>query len=354
MKTNIQFDRRLFVRSGLLLAAATHPVTRLFAQDPEDEPPSYPYAAPMGRFPQPEFVRDALRLHFGSALATKSALFRGWDERIVAHGMAPGPVGKAQLMEFYTGVFTTFPDFRLIDDALLVAGDMGAHRYHAVGTLTGGHKPTGEKIMLRGQTIYRVNRHGRVTWRFSNHDHAFRESQIAFAAAGNSALTPRTWEPDPFAAEASYAADAEVWEPLAIPEPQIRKRMAEFFTSLNNPASGLTLQRAYSAEAVIYGLAAGDPLGASSLRDLRSRVASFRDAVPDVQLYSDDLIVCGPYAIQQYYAAGTYRGKSLLNRPATGQRLIARGETIYRFDGRLRIAEQWINHDFAHLRAQLR
>ena len=79
-----------------------------------------------------------MRLHFGSALQDKSKLFDGWDKDIVAYGMAPQPIGKDMLRAFYTAVFEEFPDFRLVDDVMLVAGDMGAHRYHALGTHTGG------------------------------------------------------------------------------------------------------------------------------------------------------------------------------------------------------------------------
>jgi hypothetical protein len=347
------FGRRNLLKACALLTAAAQPATRLFAAAPASGVAAYPYAVPAGRYPQPEFVRDALRLHFGSALLDKASLFRGWDEAIVAHGMVPGPIGKAQLTEFYTAVFTAFPDFRLVDDALLVAGDMGAHRYHALGTHTGGDHPTGEKIMLRGQTIYRVNAQGRVTWRISNHDHAFREAQIAFAATRRPAEAPRSWEPDPFAAEAAYVDDAVMYEPLAIPEPRIRRRLAEFMCALNDAASGSGPWGTYAPDAVIHGLTAGDPLAANTLGELQARVAAFRDAVPDLQVFSHELIVCGPYAIQQYYATGTRRDTSLPSGSTTG-RLITRGETIYRFDGHLRIVEQWVNHDVAHLEAELR
>ena len=43
---------------------------------------------PRGKCPSPVFIRDAIQLHFGAALQDKRKLFEGWDDQIVAHGMA--------------------------------------------------------------------------------------------------------------------------------------------------------------------------------------------------------------------------------------------------------------------------
>ncbi|MDG1907104.1 MAG: nuclear transport factor 2 family protein [Arenicella sp.] len=158
----------------------------------------YPYAKPVDEYPQPEFINDSLRLHFGSALLDRRNLFHGFDENLIAYGMAPDPIGREELIDFYSAVFDSFPDFRLVDDSLLIAGDMGAHRYHALGTLGGVGGADARQIMFRGQTIYRINKYGRVIWRISNHDHDFRESQIAYATNNRLEQGYRSWAPSVF------------------------------------------------------------------------------------------------------------------------------------------------------------
>ena len=85
-------DRRTILKAGAMLPFLFASTDEVLGQTASPASP-FPYGQPIGQYPQPEFIRDALRLHFGSALQVKSKLFDGWDKDIVAYGMAPQPIG---------------------------------------------------------------------------------------------------------------------------------------------------------------------------------------------------------------------------------------------------------------------
>ena len=325
--------------SATTLLGALHPVGLLraasSAETRSDHP--YPYAKPDGKYPEAAFIKDALRLHFGSAAVNRQHLFRGWDDEIIAYGMAPVPVNKDQLTDFYTAVFTEFPDFTLMDDALIVAGDMGAHRYHAMGTHTGGGAPTGQKIMFRGQTIYRINRSARVNWRISNHDHVFREAQIAYARQRHNTGAYRSWAPDPHSAERIFTSSRSGGDSGMPTETEIRIAVATLMSAASGADSRQEYWSHYQPDARIHGLVAEDPLKPMPLTALQSEYDELWGAAPDLRYATGELIVCGAYAIQQWFAWGT--------RADNGNEVTLREETIYRFDTNARIVERWINHD---------
>ena len=349
MKIKLQ-DRRNFHKAAI--AASIFAIGASAEAGPQAVPGAYPYAKPMGEYPHPEFILDALRLHFGSAKTIKSNLFLGWDEEIIAYGMAPAPVGKQALMQFYSGVFAGFPDFTLVSDSLIVAGDMGAHRYHAMGTYVGGPEATGQKVMFRGQTVYRVSPTGRVVFRFSNHDHAFREAQIAYSRDKSSDAATRSYEPDAFLHQPDYDSKA-IGDPNELPEYAVRRAVAKLTAMASQANMSKAYGQLYRPDARIHGLVPGKPLEVQSLAALQTRQAQLRSAMPDLTYATDELIVCGPYAIEQNFAWGHHRGGSLGGRAASGKKLMLREQTIFRLDENCRVAERWINHDDAFLKAQL-
>jgi predicted ester cyclase len=323
------------------------------SSSPSNESVTYPYAKPDGVYPQPIFIRDALSLHFGSAKADKTRLFIGWDDDIVAYGMAPGPVNKGTLQQFYLGVFTAFPDFTLVNDSMIVAGNMGAHRYHAMGTHSGGPNPTGKRIMFRGQTIYRVNPQGRVDFRVSNHDHDFRESQIAFAATESREKTARSWSPDPYAREEQYGDPSKSFDPMRLPEGKLRETITALMQAASLGKRSSDYWSFYRFDAKIHGLVPANALEPRPVSQLKSEYGELWSAMPDLTYATNELIVCGPYAIQQNFAWGHHSGGSLGHKAADGRPIRLREQTIYRFDEDCKIAERWINHDAEYLAAQL-
>ncbi len=301
---------------------------------------TFPYSKPAGMYPQPEFIYDSLRLHFGSALLNRHNLFLGFDDDLIAHGMAPEPIGKEQLIDFYSAVFSEFPDFRLVDDALLIAGDMGAHRYHALGTHKGGKHPSGKQIMFRGQTIYRVNKYGRVTWRVSNHDHGFRESQIEYSKHNSLKEGYRSWAPSADAAQQKIERRSE--GPLA--EMWVRDKVARLMIAASDPAQRDNYWDFYHDDARVYGVGKAGPLDSSSLSELKNDNNTLWAAMPDLNYVTAELIVCEDYAIQQWFAVGHHTAANWLGETANGQQQILSAQTVYRFDSDYKIVEQWINN----------
>lgn len=102
-------------------------------------------------------------------------------------GLLPGEATDyAGVREFYRGLFGTFEDSVLVSDELIVAGPMAAQRYHSLGYMTGtfdGVTMDRKLIAIRGQTFFRFDANGLIAERWSNHDHAYRLSQIKGTAA---------------------------------------------------------------------------------------------------------------------------------------------------------------------------
>lgn len=335
-------DRRTILKAGAMLPFLFASTDEVLGQTASPASP-FPYGQPIGQYPQPEFIRDALRLHFGSALQVKSKLFDGWDKDIVAYGMAPQPIGKDMLRAFYTAVFEEFPDFRLVDDVMLVAGDMGAHRYHALGTHTGGKSPTHAKIMFRGQTIYRVNSAGYIVWRNSNHDHGFRESQLDYFRQPSAAGPVRSWAPDPFAPSVSVV---QLHTPATgMTEHSIRDIFAQMQNAFNQPRKRSDFWRNFSPSAAICGLNHDDPLKPMPLSALVERDQSLRAGLNRFKMWTEELIVCGDHVAHLYRLEGKHSGGAISGKPADGRDIVLREQAVYRFGSDNRIAEMWINHD---------
>ena len=309
----------------------------------------YPYEKPAGTYPQPEFITDSLRLHFGSALLDRRNLFVGFDENLIAYGMAPDPIGREELIDFYSAVFDSFPDFRLVDDSLLVAGDMGAHQYHALGTLGGVGGADARQIMFRGQTIYRINQYGRVIWRISNHDHGFRESQIAYATNNRLEKGLRSWVPS------AFADQNRMLEPPQgmLSEIVIRDKLSQLLVAASNTKQRDQYWDFYREDAQIHGLNVDHPLQTAGLNNLKDEYSVLWNAIPDLTYLAGQLIVCEDHAVQQWYATGHHTGGKLKAKSADGRKLILREQTIYRFDKDYQIIERWINHDHEYLQVQL-
>jgi predicted ester cyclase len=352
-------DRREFAQAALAASLLSLDSIALGARAvPAVAGDGFPYGKPKGIYPDATFVRDALSLHFGGAKVDKTGLFTGWDDEIIAYGMAPEPVGKAVLRQFYTAVFTAFPDFTLVSDSLIVAGDMGAHRYHAMGTHLGGPNPTGARIMFRGQTVYRINAQGKVAWRVSNHDHGFRESQIAYAARRDHDSIARSWAPDPYGSDSGngdggFAGSFPPADPMLLPEARVRDTVAALMHAASTVTRSKDYWSFYRPDTVIHGLVASNALAPARLTELRAQYDGLWAAIPDLKYTTDELIVCGAYAIQQYSAIGRHSRSGRATESPNGRLIRLREQTVYRFDEQCRIAERWINHDTEFLSSQL-
>jgi hypothetical protein len=105
-----------------------------------------------------------------------------FDNGARVFGLVPERVGTIDdVRRHYHAVFFELQNGTLVEDERIVAGEMGAHRYHSMLTLNGtfdGVVARDKLVTLRGQTFFRYGSRGRIIERWSNHDHAYRMGQL--------------------------------------------------------------------------------------------------------------------------------------------------------------------------------
>jgi predicted ester cyclase len=95
-----------------------------------------------------------------------------YDEDIQLHGYSPAPMGKAEVREFYTGIFSAFDSPQLVFHETIWDGHACAIRFMMSGRHIGkfmGVPATGTPIALAGITILHF-RGSQVIERFSHAD----------------------------------------------------------------------------------------------------------------------------------------------------------------------------------------
>lgn len=105
-----------------------------------------------------------------------------FDPAAKVFGLVPDRAGTIEdVRKHYRAVFFDLQNGTLVEDDRIVAGEMGAHRYHSMLTLNGtfdGVVAKDKPVTLRGQTFFRYGSDGRIVERWSNHDHAYRMGQL--------------------------------------------------------------------------------------------------------------------------------------------------------------------------------
>ena len=121
-----------------------------------------------------------------------------YDEDVVAHGYAPGPLDHAGVSSFYREIAAGLADARLDFPDVLEEGDRLAVRFSLTATHSGpllGIPATGRSIALQGITLLRF-RDGRVVERWQSADMLGLLTQLgAFPApreAGEATVAART------------------------------------------------------------------------------------------------------------------------------------------------------------------
>lgn len=103
-----------------------------------------------------------------------------YDEQISLHGYTDAPLGKAEVREFYKGVFAALSDIVLEIHEVVENGPLLGCRFTMHGTHTGelaGVPPTGRRIQQPGMTIIRFSG-GRAIERHSVADFATVVAQL--------------------------------------------------------------------------------------------------------------------------------------------------------------------------------
>jgi steroid delta-isomerase-like uncharacterized protein len=100
----------------------------------------------------------------------------GWydfhADSVQAHGLGPAAVDKAGMKNFYTGLWTGFPDLTIHIDELVGEGDEVVWRITASGTHSGpfqGVPATGKSVKFGAHYTFRFE-HGKIVERWSTID----------------------------------------------------------------------------------------------------------------------------------------------------------------------------------------
>ena len=91
---------------------------------------------------------------------------------VVAHSLAPEPLGLNGLKQFYAELWQAFPDLHIEIEDLIGDGDRVAWRLIVTGTHEGefkGVSPTGKRVKFAAGYIFRVE-NGKIVERWTNFD----------------------------------------------------------------------------------------------------------------------------------------------------------------------------------------
>ena len=290
----------------------------------------------------PEFAAATHRTAVG--MATEIATANGADrqrayERYIAlfhpqarvYGLVEDrPATMEDVRLHYRAVFFELQNGTLIEDARVVAGDMGAHRYHSMLTLDGtfdGVVARDKPVLLRGQTFFRFDGAGRIAERWSNHDHAFRMRQL---------LGER--------GEREGAALAKVLNGPGLGEQDVDgalQRFASVFSRGDAPElRDDSLFAMFHPEARVHGLAC-EPVG---LGALQNHYRALWEAFPDLHMdFVGKPMSAWSMGAFKWRALGSQR-KPYAGRAATHRTVVNySGELIARFDASAKIVELWLN-----------
>lgn len=130
-------------------------------------------------------------------------------------------------------------------------------------------------------------------------------------------------------------------------EQQVR-RLIEESVNGNRPDA---LEIVVDPDVRIHPATPGAAPDTDGIEALRVAFRRFHDAIPDLHIALDDVIVAGDRVAARWTATGTHRG-DLAGIPATGRSVRWGGIDVYRLQNRM-IAEWWRNDDFVGLLQQL-
>lgn len=102
-------------------------------------------------------VLERALTHF-AAPATRERYFDLYDPAVVLHSNAGVESGLTHVKQFYAGIWSAFPDARIVANDVIAAGDKVVCRFVMAGTHQGdfnGIPATGKAIVLPGITILR-------------------------------------------------------------------------------------------------------------------------------------------------------------------------------------------------------
>jgi hypothetical protein len=267
-----------------------------------------------------------------AAYASYMALFH---PEVRAWGLyLDGAADLARIRQHYHPVFFELGGGVLVSDQVITAGSMAAQRYHSLMRLNGvfdGVEAKDKPVVIRGQTIFRLDGQGRILERWSNHDHAYRMGQLlgSEGRAAGARLARSLNGPG-----LSEAATREALERLvaAFNQPEAPKRRYAEIRQLLSP------------DLVLHGLhpQAQDADFAAALLDELWR------AFPDLVVDTGTPITAWSFVAAEWRATGSRRAP-FRGSDGSAVPVCLSGETVLRLDDSGRVAEAWIDAGPVHV-----
>lgn len=260
--------------------------------------------------------------------------YDAFDEFVVEdyldHDPIPGQQpGREPLKQAYRAFSNAFPDIWFTFEDLIAEGDMVVGRGVIEGTHKGeflGIPPTNKKIHWTGTRMFRV-RNGKVAEGWINFDMLGMLQQLGVIPS-----------PEPN----SQAAVLTPEEKRAI----INRLYAE-----TNKGNLDVLYELLADDFISHGGGGlPDTHGPQGLIDL---ARSFMGALPDLQFDVQQVVVEGDFVSTRGIQRATHKGNFMGMAPATGNKVEWSGTATFRFNGKGKIAERWVDMDSLTLFQQL-
>lgn len=282
---------------------------------------------------------------------------RNYVPDVVDHMPVPGqPSGSEALAEVVTAFRAGIPDLKMELHATVVAGDIGVDVWTLTGTHAGpllGLEATGRSVAIAGIDMVRVVE-GRICdlWHVEEMGLLMQQigaEEFAFGrplGAHHRATQPVAMDHRPASATAHVPGEKD----LNVLE---RRNLA----IARRHIGGLWGQgRAELAEALFHpGIidhnpAPGQRPGIAGILDV---LHWLREAVPDLALCIESLVVEGDLACDRWTMTGTHTGAPLMGIEPQGRRFAINGMDVVRIDDAGLITDVWHAEEFAQLRAQI-
>lgn len=282
---------------------------------------------------------------------------RNYAPDVIDHMPVPGqPSGREALAEVVSAFRAGIPDLRMEMHATLVAGDVGVDVWTLTGTHTGpllGHEATGKPVAIAGIDMVRVV-DGRICELWHVEEMGLLMQQIgAEDFAFGTPLGPPEGATQHVATEhrdPSAAAYVPGEKDLIVLERRNLAIARRHIGELWGQGRVELAEVLFHPGIIDHNPAPGQRPGIAGILDV---LHWLREAVPDLALCIESLVVEGDLACDRWTMTGTHTGAPLMGIEPQGRRFAINGMDVVRIDDVGLITDVWHVEEFAQLRAQI-